>query len=247
VVFCRNTLLYFGRGYIEAAETVLFDALAPGGWLILGQSEAVRTQRHRWMLHVVAGTTLYQKSSTVSDRMAASLLVTPAEHHIDSYAAALHAVHHNQVIEAERALHDLLTQQNDRVQIHLLLAYILASRSETASAHQHLNTVLQLDPMQADAHYLRATLYLEIDDLDAADRALRAALYCQRDHPLAAFLLGNLYYKTGDRVRALRLWESAQRVVSTLQPDSWFSDFSEMSAANFANLIRSQIEAASNA
>lgn len=243
VVFCRNTLLYFGRGHVEAGESALFDALMPGGWLFMGQSEAIRTQRDRWLMHVLAGSIAYQKPLLTAVQ---TTVTTPIHDSLPktTYAAALHAAHHDQMAAAERALREILGEQSGDLQARLLLAYILASRNDADEAHAHVNTVLQLDPMQADAHYLRATLYLEAGDTDAADRSLRAALYCRRDHPLAAFLLGNLYYKASDPDRAVRMWENTHRVIATLQPDSWFSDFSDMTAANFANLIRSQIDSA---
>lgn len=241
LVFCRNLLLYFGRGYVEAGENVLYDALLPGGWLILGQSEAIRTQRERWQPRLFGTSILYQKPPTASGRDLPVPAAAPAPKLLNSYADALYAAHHDQMNDSERSLRTLLTSQPQDLAARLLLVYILASRHHLTEAHTHLDTILQIDPMQADAHYLRATLHLENSQLDQAQTALRAALYCQRDHPLATFLLGNLYYQAGDVTRAVRLWENAYRVVSALQPDSWFSDFSDMTAANFAGLIRNQI------
>lgn len=243
VVFCRNTLLYFARGYVERAETTLYNALAPAGWLVLGQSEAIRTYRERWVLRVFSNAIFYQKPAH-AQRGTLSYVETPARSDGDGYYTALSALHHDQSEEAERTLRRLITEQPQNIQPRLLLAYILACRHNVEEAHAHLDAALQIEAMAADAYYLRATLHLESGEIAEAERALRAALYCRRDHPLAAFLLGNLAYKAGNLPRALRAWESARRAVAVLQPDSWFSDFTDMTAASFEALVRSQLDSA---
>jgi hypothetical protein len=45
-------LLYFDGEAIQTAENLCYDALAPQGWLLLGQSEGIRFKRERWLNHV---------------------------------------------------------------------------------------------------------------------------------------------------------------------------------------------------
>ncbi|MBZ0302401.1 MAG: hypothetical protein K8J31_21825 [Anaerolineae bacterium] len=251
IIFCRNVLIYLTRPRAAALEEHLHAALNPGGWLLLGSSEALRAQRDHWITHVYPNLVLYQKptqplSGPVTRRH-------PEEHPLepiiangqangDLYRAAVNAVHTDQTYEAERLLAELLADNPNHAGAHTLLAFIFANRSAVPEAQAHLDTALRIDTMLGDAHYLRAALYLENGERARAERALRAALYCQRDHPLATFLMGILYAQAGDLPRASRAWRLAQALASALPPQAPISDLSDMTAAAFGVLVQTQLD-----
>ena len=45
---CRNTVIYFTEEVRDALHARLADALAPGGYLVVGTSERVADTRPRW-------------------------------------------------------------------------------------------------------------------------------------------------------------------------------------------------------
>ena len=247
-IFCRNVLIYAVREQIPALETMFYQTLTPGGWLILGQAEAIRSQRERWMTHVFPGSVLYQKrlgTQPFTIHYRQPRLPKPETVNFvvngDYYDTALEALYADQADEAERVLCEMLNDQPNHAPGHTLLAYIFANRQAIPEAQSHLDAALNSNSMWGDAYYLRATLYLENGYLEEAERSLRAALYCQRDHPLATFMLGNLFAKAGDTQRAKRAWQAACDLVNALPPDKRVSDLSDLTAATFASLIETQV------
>jgi chemotaxis protein methyltransferase CheR len=251
IVFCRNVLIYFESSRISPIEDALFNALGSGGWLFLGQAEAIRTQRERWTTHVFSGAVVYQKPASRTGQsyqhhadtlpQTAPLPESSAEA-FTSYADAVRAVQREQYDDAERYLAEILSRYPNHAQAHVLLASIFANRRALVEAQAHLETALRLDPMLADAHYLRAMLMLEDGRRSEAQQALRAALYCRRDHPLAAFMLGSLHAQAGEKERAGRVWEEALRAIRPLHPDSPISDLSDLTASGLNALISKQLE-----
>jgi chemotaxis protein methyltransferase CheR len=251
VIFCRNVLIYFESTRISPVEDMIFHALRSGGWLFLGQAEAVRTRRERWTTHLFSGAVVYQKPATHAGQtyrhhtdtlpQTAPLPEASAEA-FASYADAVQAVQSEQFEEAERYLAEILTRYPNHAQAHVLLASIFANRRALPEAQAHLDSALRLDPLLADGHYIRAMLMLEEGRRTEAQQALRSALYCRRDHPLAAFMLGSLYAQDGEKERAGRVWEEAIRAIKPLRPDSPISDLSDVTAAGLNALISKQLE-----
>jgi chemotaxis protein methyltransferase CheR len=256
VIFCRNVLIYFQSDHVQAAEDRLYEALAPGGWLILGQSEAIRFHRERWITHLFPGTTIYQKplkpaplppgefeyrqysqpAIEVTETKEIAAVVAP------SYKDALEALQNEDPDEAQRYLANVLLYQPDHAPAHLLLASVFANRRALLEAYSHIDTALRIDPLLADAHYLRAMLRLEAGSIADAKKSLSAALYCQRNHSLASFMLGNLHAQDGDISRATRAWENARRAIAHFTSDSPLSDISDMTVGNLRALLDSQLE-----
>ncbi len=252
IIFCRNVLIYLTNEHVTAMEATLFDNLSANGWLVLGQSEAIHTRRERWITHIYPGAIAYQKTEQIQDQpitrryQARQPSMLPAANGRQPpqalYANAVAAVHADQPGKAEQVLAELLTEHPHDAQAHTLLAYIFANRQAVPEAQAHLDAALQTDTMLADAYYLRATLYLESGERIAAEEAVRAALYCQRDHPLATFMLGNLYAQSGDQLRACRAWETARDLIRDLPPETPVSDLSDMTAATFGTFIQTQLD-----
>ncbi len=251
LILCRNVLIYLSREQIGALEDRFYKALNPGGWLLLGSSEAIRSQRERWITQVLPDLVYYQKP--VDARWQPIIRHNrPIPHVIDqsdtllmpslAYQTALASVRAKQLDEAEILLDRLLMEQPDFIPARILLVYILASRQAAAEAHAQLDTVLNQDSLQSDAHYLRATLYLEAGQPEEAEKSLRAALYCQRDHPLATVMLGNLYASTGRNRLAVRFWQSARDLLRDLPSDAPVTDLTDMTAGTLGTLIQSQLE-----
>ena len=247
LIFCRNVLIYITREHVARIEDALHKALTPGGWMLLGPSEALHTHRERWITHVFPGSIFYQKApqpqlEPITHRHKPNGSVPAAPAQPDLYRAAVKAVHAEQPDEAERLLAELLAGQPNLASARTLLAYIFANRQALPEAHAHLDAALRSDSMYGDAHYLRAQLHLEAGETTQAEKALRAALYCRRDHLLATFLMGSLLAQSGDKQRASRAWAAAHAIVRAMPPEARISDLSDMNAATFGTLIQAQID-----
>jgi chemotaxis protein methyltransferase CheR len=258
LIFCCNVLLYFEKSQVYRVEDRLFDALNPGGWLILGQAEALQFKRERWATHIFPGAVIYQKpldgmQTAYYHRAAAE--TRPIEHAESqpetslpspallqtAYAEAVRLMRMKQYDAARQMLQNILTQSPDNEAAHILLGCLLANRGELPDAHAQIDHALRLDGLQADAHYLKGVLFLEKQDTDAAVEALRAALYCHRGHPLAATILGHLYAQAGDERRAQRTWEEALDYLHDLAPETPISDLSDLTAEGVSEFLSEQI------
>lgn len=248
VIFCCNVLIYFKPDAVEQVETMLYEALAPGGWLVLGQAEMLRFGRERWTTHIFPDAVAYQKPvaggvTTKSHARplptavaAASAAAPPA------YPDAVRAVRRKDYDTADRILSDILEQNPAYAPAHVLLGSIFANRQALPEANMHLDRALRIDSLQADAHYLRGLLHLELGKTDAAREALRAALYCRRGHTLAAMILGHLYAQGGENDRARRIWKEALHVLDGLAPDTPVSDISDITAGAASAFISAQVQ-----
>lgn len=243
IILCRNVLIYFAAEAVEAVEDYLLNALTSGGWLILGQSESIRFERERWITHIYDGTMLYQKP-TPGTKQHPTLLYQASNaktQSAQSYADAVHALRADQVEKARDILHQLVEKQTSHAEAHTLLASIFANRQQWQEAHTHLDAALRLNPLLADAHYLRAVVFLEEGRTDEVQQELKATLYSQHQHPLAAFMLGNLQIQLGAIDKAIRLWENTQQMIKVRPPDSYLSDLSDITAFGLDVLITRQL------
>jgi len=247
IVFCRNVLLYFEEQNAIQAESRLFEGLNDGGWLFLGQAEALRYQRERWQMHIFPATPIYQrpeeKQAPLFDNRFIPQLngngntLANESASVNYYEEAVSASCDNDFQGAEHYLSLALAHQQHLPQTYTLLAWMFANRKAIPEARSHITAALALDPLHADTHYVTALLALETNDMDSAFRSLQMTLYCDRNHALAAFMLGNLYAQSGNLTKATSQWQQAQRVIESVQPSDYVSDLSDMTAGQLDALI----------
>lgn len=244
IIFCRHVLMYFDDVPTCEAEDHLYAALAPEGWLFLGQAEALQQQRTRWTLHLYTGTTLYQKTSTaVLDKPVIHGTSAPDDIAHDNsetlYKRAVTALQREDTPAAEAIIADVLDLTPNYAPAHTLLAALLANRQAHPEANAHLAATFAIDPLAADAYYIRALIALETDaPLDAIE-ALQAALYCQRDHALAAFTLGIVYRRQGNDAQANRQWRNVQQMLQSVDDEAFLCDVSELRAGTLRRMVAS--------
>jgi len=257
LIFCCNVLLYFEETCVRRAEEMLYEALKPGGWLILGQAEALRFDRARWITHLFPGAVVYQKplrrkktaqfaihhpASPTVPRSSKSSPAIKAEETPLNYEEAVKAVRLKQYDDAERILADILRHNPKHVPARVLMGCVLGNRRALPEAQRQLDEALRLDALWADAHYLKGVLYMESQQTEDATGAFRSALYCQRGHPLAAMLLGHLYLKAGETARARRVWQEAVDALSKIPSDQIVSDLSDWTAEGIREFLSDQIK-----
>lgn len=257
LIFCRNVMLYFSKEQTQHSENRLYDLTEAGGWLVLGQAEALRSPRDNWITHIFPGAPIYQRPLDGYTLDPGAVRYEDGPHLVDStldampdaqrrpaYQAAVDAIHLDHLQEAERFLCDMLAEQPYHARAHALLAFIFANRHAYPEARAHLDAALRTEPLLADAHYVRAMMAIEAEQAENARNALQAALYCQKDHALAAFTMGTFHAQNGQLPRAYRAWELARRAVEPLADEDYVSDLSDLTARQFRQLLKDLLEAA---
>lgn len=258
IIFCRHVLLYFSESQAIKAEEKLYHALAAGGWLLLGQVEALHMAREAWITHIFPGTPIYQKPplqlhsapearvryrTRLSHRDTKTLprLELNKEPLDAAYSRAVAAIRNEQYAIAEQILARVLTDHPKAARAHMLLASIQASRQAYPEASAHIEAALAQQPLLADAHYIRALILLECEDMSAAIASLQAALYCQRHHTLAAYTLGSIFSQTGDLSEAQRHLRNANASIEGFTDESPVSDLSVLTAGGLRKRIVHQL------
>jgi chemotaxis protein methyltransferase CheR len=250
IIFCRHVLMYFSKAYAQKAEANLHHALSPGGWLVMGQAEALRSKRESWILHMFPGTPIYQKAEHMQRIEPISYPTrpekvnkAPAPETSALYLKAVDAIHHDQADSAEVYLSELLEDAPQHPRAHMLSASILANRQAYPEAMTHIEAALSADGLLADAHYIKALVQLEQQDSDGAVQSFGAAIYCQRQHALASYMLGNIYYQRADKARAERSWKNAQRTLEGRADSDFVCDFSDMTVGRLRSLLEASLAA----
>jgi chemotaxis protein methyltransferase CheR len=98
----------------------------------------------------------------------------------------------------------------------LAAALDAANHGRRSEALEHASALLDDDPLDADAYFLRGLVELESGEAGPAVHSLRRALYIDPSFGLAAFQLGRAHDAAGDAGAARRAYEQALR---TLNPD----------------------------
>lgn len=245
IIFCRHVLMYFSPKQLIQAESVLHKTLNYGGWLLLGQAEALHSKRDDWLLHMFPGTPIYQKADPILVHQTDPISYPsrpnrPKRQTRNSsphYAEAVKAIHADNASQAEYHLSEILSEDPEHAQAHILIASMLANRQAYPEAMAHLELALEADGLLADAHYVKGLVQLEEDDKSGAIQSFSAAIYCQREHILASFLLGNLYAQQRDLDKARRNWRNILRATKDMKADTYVSDLSDMTVKRLRNLL----------
>lgn len=98
----------------------------------------------------------------------------------------------------------------------LATALQAANEGSLGDAVDITERMLETNPLDADAYFVRGLAELGLDDADAAVASLRRALYVDPTFGLAAFKLARAHELRGDRDAAARAYEHA---LHTLDPD----------------------------
>jgi chemotaxis protein methyltransferase CheR len=192
LILCRNVLIYFDPPTVERVVRRLEGALAEGGTLILGAADRLCR--------------LPATAAPPRVRPAAPTATPPARSRW-----RLKRGEDRPTPSSRRAPEP--KRQELPASMAAALAAADAGRLDDALAATR--RVLEADPLDADAHFVRGVAELGRGDATAAAGSLRRALYVDPAFALAAFQLGRAYDALGDEAAARRSYLQALR---TLEP-----------------------------
>jgi chemotaxis protein methyltransferase CheR len=234
VVFCRNVTMYFAEETTRTIIAHVAQSLARGGYLFLGHAETLRRISHAFHLHHTHDTFYYQQRtegdahegspssdgaswidviSRAAERVAdmtaprsrdAPAVVPPIE--IES---ALQLLREERFDDALEQLDGMSEPRRDEPAAQLLRAVLLTNRGDLALAEQVCGKLLELDELNAEAHYLLALGHEQRGDrVQAADHD-RTAAYLDAAFAMPRLHLGLMAKRTGDQAAARRELDEA--------------------------------------
>jgi chemotaxis protein methyltransferase CheR len=235
LILFRNVLIYFGEEMARRVIDRLYDALADGGWLLVGHAEPSITLFNRFITHSFPSAIIYQKQvgapAPAVPRCdgghtrrpgAAAGSHTPrpeARSHEPARraarapapkAAAPSATGGRRGGRGGRGDHDhdgdLLAQYQAAKQ--------LADQSQLEPAHRVLLALVQAAPLFAPAYYLQGLILQELGDAEGALAALRRCVYVDAGFVMGHLALANLYTFAGQADRAQRHRETIARLLA---------------------------------
>lgn len=217
VVFCKHVVIYFRPETVERLVAGLYDALAPGGYLLLGPTESLWSVPHRFTLVDEEGAFCYRKAPAPAPSLPNRRGGAPArERGVTEFPALVAApsplggeyeqcrlaFREGAWSSAETRLDALVRRWPDFVPARLLLGGLYVHRGRYDEALAQAAEILQLDDLEARAYLLIGMIEARRGRPTEALAALRRALYLNDGLVLGHFWLGNLYRERGELNRA---------------------------------------------
>jgi chemotaxis protein methyltransferase CheR len=191
LVLCRNVLIYFGLETVETVVRSLESALQPGGQLILGATDRLKSSARRLgEIAISEARPAVPVPTWVQVRRAGAGSRT-----LRRPLGRMERTHGRPAVEAS------LSPERDVSE-----TLEAADGGEYTAAIESADRVLAADPLNAEAYYVRGMSELATDDPLAAVGSLRRALYVDPTFVLAAFQLGRAHELRGDAQAAKRAY-----------------------------------------
>jgi len=223
IVFCKNVTIYFRPEMTRRLVGRLHDALADGGFLLLGHSESLWQMDEGFALVEHEGAFCYRKATPGVEASGPRVLPSPGadpapspspvppETATGEYDRCLAAFRAERWTQAEALLDALIQSSPAFVPARLLLGGVFVHRGRYDEAFVQAERVLHLADLEPRAHLLIGMIEAQRGRSDEALQALRRALYLDNSLALAHFWLGNLYRDRGDTGRARIEYENVVR------------------------------------
>lgn len=239
IIFCRNVTIYFR---IESTRRVVqnfYDSLNEGGYLFVGHSETLTSINDRFEAVEIGGVFLYRKP-VARRSFSFSQALTPAPARVLKHGRAASTAaaadkpkadaakpkHRSERVPAAPAAQQAGSDAGDPLE----QARVDLREGRPEKVLETVEFVLASDPNNAEAHLLSAYVHADAGDYDEALRASHRALAINPLLPVARYILGIIYQRQGDAVRAV------SELKKTIYIDADFA----LAHLNLANIYKSQ-------
>lgn len=216
VILCRNVLMYFSAEWQDKIIRRFTQALAPGGWLIVGPCDVTTTESNELSLHSTSPG-IYQKQDGAKakgpvaperKRVANAGAVVPTPTKSDAAASAdvrptlpepspKTELPAPVPVQEKRADTVVATEALPEAADLSSLARRHANRGELSEALAACDQAIKADNLNPALHHLRGCVLLELDRPAEAEDAFRRVLYLDPASVMAEFSLASLAQRAG--------------------------------------------------
>lgn len=131
----------------------------------------------------------------------------------------------------------LLAGDSTEPRVLALLVRAKANQGRLAEALAGCDRLIAADKLNAEGHYLRATVLQELGELTAAVSAFKRALYLDQDFVPAHFALGHLARAQGRRAEADRHFANALALARRHRPEEILPETEGLTAGRLAEIL----------
>lgn len=228
LIVCRNVLMYLTPAKTRTVISNLYRSLNDGGVLAVSPSEASHDLFPQFSTCNYSGVILFRKEHQIDQ-----LLRVPAGAQVPVFNPEPADVPMTPRIAAQH------TEIAPEPSGSFAMARVLANEGKLAGALAKCNQCIAADPLDPEAHYLRAVILLECEDYAGARRSLQTALYLDPRFVLAHFTLGNLANEQGEIGAADKHFANALDLLKNLQPPELLPASDGLTAGRLAEIITS--------
>ncbi len=229
LILFRNVAIYLQPEVTLALLSRFYQALRPGGWLLLGETELNLTPPLEFAVHRFGQATFHQKPRDARDHAPTNRL-SPLPRQVSRYpiqvgglplvpevpawspldVAPRSTPAHLGPGESARSSAPVpaSSASDPLADIRRLLA-----NAETTEARQQLQLCLHRHPLLIEGHILQAALAEDVGELRAAEDAYRRALYIDRNCCIAHLHLAMVQQQLGDHVGSQRSLRTLLRLI----------------------------------
>jgi chemotaxis protein methyltransferase CheR len=251
IIFCRNVTIYFRLDSTRRVVSNFYNSLNEGGYLFIGHSETLTSITDQFEPVEVGGVFLYRKSrrekrwqgfsaagpgvvtgpaaEALRPRRGAALGDGPGEVEREERRTARHERVAKREVERHARADEAAAEATSVADI-LDLARQRFAEGQPDEVLRLIDLVLGHDRGNADAHLLTAYVFADSGDYDAALDACTRALAVNPLMPGARYILGVIYQRQGDLVRAV------SELKKTVYIDSDFA----LAHLNLGNIYKQQ-------
>lgn len=252
VIFCRNVTIYFDEATTRAIAERFYDALAPGGWLIVGHAEPQASVYQQFEVHNFPSTVIYRKplnaplfgveGRTPSREPAAVLPVVPVAAPQSASLPSRPSLPRNERPEAQVTSGRPGTQPLQPmagVSPELLVAQARqrADKGEWVAAEELCAQALDRNPLSITAHYLLAQIHEHQGRLNDALAAYRRTVYLDPNFVLGTIGMAHIWRQLGRVNEARRSFRNALQYLSNLPPAAPIPGADDVTAAELVDLV----------
>ncbi|MBN1193260.1 MAG: tetratricopeptide repeat protein [Coriobacteriia bacterium] len=197
VIFCRNVTIYFRLESTRRVVANLYDSLNEGGYLFIGHSETLTSINDDFEAVEVDGVFLYRKPSSRKSFALGNPLSSARGPRVAKPVPDAGVAPTGLTAESARDI--------SAAEVEELLVKARANLREgrPQAVLETVEEVLAADHNNAEAHLLSAYVHADAGDYDEAMHASSRALAINPLLPVAHYILGIIYQRRGDTVRAV--------------------------------------------
>jgi chemotaxis protein methyltransferase CheR len=263
LIFCRNVTIYFDEATTRQVAQRFYDALTPGGWLVIGHAEPHLAIYRQFETHNVPGAVLYRKPlrAPVFQGVAPPLPAPIPMQMQKAKGQTRHAAHGVPMSLDTPAVAGYATDTGKRTAPaplvveaaaappppsfaeRLAAARAAADRGEWGAALEQAEAVAEAHPLEPRGHYLLGQIHEHLGANVAALAAYRRSVYLDPGFVLGLLGMAQIWRRDGHIAEACRALRGAKRQLERRAPTEAPPDAEGAGVGDLLTYVNAQLAA----